>query len=154
VEESALAFSGLGLKSAKGQLFLWLPSPALLVAKLTGQGDKGFAAPIVRGLESSLARGGKIEMFFDAESMATYDSELRTALTAAFLEKRGRISGLHVLVGSKLTAMGVSVANVALGGIVITHSERPPFARALDRALAAAGVTGFSSETLAGARDR
>jgi hypothetical protein len=69
-------------------------------------------------------------------------------LTAAFLDKRKRISGLHVLVGSKLTAMGVSVANLALGGIVTSHSERPPFASALDQALTALNVRGFSSAAL------
>jgi hypothetical protein len=53
-----------------------------------------------------------------------------------------------VLVGSTLTAMGVSVANLALGGIVTSHSKRTPFVFALDAALASAGVTGFSSRSL------
>jgi hypothetical protein len=148
VEELALAFSGLGFKSAKGRLSLWIPVPTLLIVRMTGQGDKSFAEPIVRGFEESLQSGSQVEIFFDLELMATYDSELRTALTAAFLRRRERISGLHVLVGSKLTAMGVSVANLALGGIITTHSQRPPFASALDAALAAARVKGFSSDAL------
>ena len=148
VEESALPFAGSGWKSSKGQLSLWTPQPGLLVVKMTGQGDKAFATPIVRGFERALEDAAQVRLFFDAELMATYDSELRTTLTAAFVEKRSHIDSIHVLVGSKLTAMGVSVANLALGGIITTHWRRPPFTSALNAVLAATKSRGFSGEVL------
>jgi hypothetical protein len=107
-----------------------------------------FNGEIVEAFASALKTVARAHIFFDAEAMSSYDSELRTGLTAAFLEERAKIAELHVLSASKLTAMGVSVANLALGGIITSHHERAPFARSLDTRLAAARVLDFSSNTL------
>jgi hypothetical protein len=148
LEAFALPFAGRGLRSSKGRLGLWTPGHAIVVARFSGQGDKAFVAPIVEAFASALKTVARAHIFFDAEAMSSYDSELRTGLTAAFLEERAKIAELHVLSASKLTAMGVSVANLALGGIITSHHERAPFARSLDTRLAAARVLDFSSNTL------
>jgi hypothetical protein len=115
---------------------------------MTDQGDKAFAGPIIRTFDDLAKRSQKLRLFFDLETMASYDSELRTQLTARFYEDRLRITAFHVLVGSKLTAMGVSVANLALGGIITSHSSRVPFVLALDAMLAASKVAGFQSSVV------
>jgi hypothetical protein len=115
---------------------------------MADQGDKAFTAPIIRAFEGISKRSRQHRLFFDLETMTTYDSELRTHLTARLYEDRLNIVAFHVLVGSKLTAMGVSVANLALGGIITSHSSRVPFILALDNVIAASKLVGFESSVL------
>ena len=151
VEKSGLPCEGTGYRSSKGQLAVWRPSSDILIARMSGHGDKGFVGPIVQLFDQIMKSTGKAQIFFDLERMASYDSELRTQLTARFYVDRTRIAAFHVLVVSKLTTMGVSVANLALGGILTPHSRRSAFALALDKALEAAGVKEFSSSIVAAA---
>jgi hypothetical protein len=148
MEPFALPCDGTGFRSLKGRLAIWTPAPDLLVLRMTDQGDKHFTGPIIRAFDELAKRGQKLRLFFDLETMSSYDSELRTQLTARFYEDRLRIAAFHVLVGSKLTAMGVSVANLALGGIITSHSSRVPFVLALDAAIAASKVVGFESSVV------
>lgn len=143
-----MPFEGAGYRSPKGRLGVWTPSPALLVVQFSGHGDKSFVRPIVEAFERLLAGDAPLHVFFDAGAMPTYDSELRTGLTGRLFDDRARISAFHVLSTSKLTSMGVSVANLALGGIITLHSERAPFSIVLDATLARQQVTGFSSKAL------
>ncbi|MDQ2647266.1 MAG: hypothetical protein M3020_25910 [Myxococcota bacterium] len=148
MDSVGLPFEGAGYRSPKGRLGVWTPSPALLVVQFSGHGDKSFVRPIVEAFERLLAGDAPLHVFFDAGAMPTYDSELRTGLTGRLFDDRARISAFHVLSTSKLTSMGVSVANLALGGIITLHSERAPFSIVLDATLARQQVTGFSSKAL------
>ena len=56
--------------------------------------------------------------------MPNYDSELRTEWTRWLLRNRARLEDIQIVAGSKIVAMGVSVANVALGGIIQSHPKR------------------------------
>jgi hypothetical protein len=148
VESVALPCDGTGFRSPKGRLGIWTPAPDLLILRMTDQGDKAFAGPIIHAFDEISKRSRQHRLFFDLETMTTYDSELRTRLTARFYEDRLNIAAFHVLVGSKLTAMGVSVANLALGGIITSHSSRVPFVLALDAAIAASKAVGFESSVV------
>jgi hypothetical protein len=148
VETIPLPYAGVGFQVGSGQLAIWKPAPQLLIARIAGYGDGTFVSPIVAAFEESLRRASRVELFFDAEALETYDSELRTQLTARLLADRKRIAELHVLVKAKLVAMGVAVANLALGGIMTSHTARRPFVVALEAALARAEVRGFSSDVL------
>jgi len=148
VEPFALPCDGAGFRSPKGRLGIWTPASDLLILRMTAQGDKAFVGPIIHAFDELSKHGQQQRLFFDLETMASYDSELRTQLTARFYEDRLRITAFHVLVGSKLTAMGVSVANLALGGIITSHSSRVPFVLALDAVIAASKVVGFESSAV------
>jgi hypothetical protein len=145
---------GITRETSRGRLALWALEPGILVFQLVAHGDKAFVAPIVEGFERCLAHGPFVNMFVDTERMATYDSELRTEVTAALLRQRRRIGSLHIVVGSKLVAMGVSVANLALGGMMTIYRTPTPFLAALQSATLGAGVIGFSAHTLAVERKR
>jgi hypothetical protein len=134
-------------------LGLWVPCPALLVIAMQGHGHAEFAPTIVEAYRT-LRQKGAIYVFADIEDMSNYDSRLRVELTAAFSPDRARIAALHVLLKSKLVAMGVSVANLALGGIVKTDNDRAKFKQALDGCLFENRVVGFSSDALDTLRPR
>jgi hypothetical protein len=140
--------SGAGHRTPRGHAGIWTPGAGFLIVRFTRIGDKALAEPIIDSFRELVDSAVPVRVFFDLETMATYDSELRTALTACFFKDRKRLRTFDVLVGSKLTAMGVSVANLTLGGIITSHSRRMPFVTALDAALTAAGVTAFSSSAL------
>jgi hypothetical protein len=145
---------GLTLETGRGRLALWVVPPGFLVFQLVGHGEKSFTGPIVSGFERALGQAALVQMFVDAELMSTYDTALRTEVTAAFLPKRQRIGSLHIVVRSKIVAMGVSVANLALGGLMTIYKDVGSFQTALSSSITRAGVHGFSASALVQERKR
>lgn len=148
------ARKGLTLEGGRGRLALWVVPPGFLIFQLVGHGEKSFVDPIVNGFERALAQGALVQMFVDAELMSTYDTALRTEVTAAFLPKRRRIGSLHIVVRSKIVAMGVSVANLALGGLMTVYKDAGSFQTALSSCITRAGAVGFSASALVLERKR
>jgi hypothetical protein len=148
MESYPLLLNGSGFRTGAGRLSLWTPAASIVLARLQGYGAEAFVEPISEAFERALTSPDSIRLFFDAESLENYDSTLRTGLTDRFVRDRERLSALHVLVRSKIVSMGVSVANMTLGGMVVSHTERGAFSDAVDSALHAAGVVGFSARVL------
>jgi len=145
---------GLTLETGRGRLALWVVPPGFLVFQLVGHGEKSFIGPILSGFERALGHGALVQMFVDAELMSSYDTALRTEVTAAFLPKRQRIGSLHIVVRSKIVAMGVSVANLALGGLMTIYRDPGALHAALSSSITRAGATGFSASALVLERKR
>ena len=78
----------------------------------------------VRRMDAVLSDAGKIAIFFDFTDAPGYDSGLRVFWTQWLRSHLSSITKMHIVVRSKMVAMGVSVANLALGGIIQTHSQR------------------------------
>ncbi len=125
-----------------------MPCPNLVVIGLHGHGEGAFADAILAAYES-LAPRGPVHLFFDCEALSNYDSQLRTQLTERLLPGRTRIATFSVLVRSRLVSMGVTVMNLALGGIVNATTERDQFISMLDACMFDNRVIGFSSQALA-----
>jgi hypothetical protein len=140
---------GLRRETARGRLALWVAEPGFLIFQLVAHGDKSFVEPIVMGFQRSLDHLRPVQMFVDAELMTSYDSELRTEVTAALLEQRSSIESLHIVVRSKIVAMGVSVANLALGGLMTIYKEPDRFLEALRAHTARSNVSSFSARSFA-----
>jgi|SRR5688572_20488266 hypothetical protein len=147
VRETTLPSAGVGFETSRGRLGLWTPADGLVIARLVIHGEAAFAPPIIEAVDSRLARAERVRIFFDAEDLLRYDTELRTALTARFFADRARIESLHVLVGSRLVALGVNVANLALRGLVTSHYARTRYVDALNEALSAAGLSGVTAQS-------
>lgn len=110
-------------RTSRGAIVLrWSDSGALLIV-VSVHGDRLFAPLMTRRADTLLARG-KLKLFFDFWHMPNYDSELRTEWTRWLLSHRARLEGIQVVARSTIVTMGVSVANVALGGIVQSHPTR------------------------------
>jgi hypothetical protein len=124
-----------------------VPCPNLLVIAIDRHGHAEFASHILAAYRTLDAKS-PLYVFAELDRMTNYDTGLRTDLTAGFLPDRARIAAFHVLLRSKIVAMGVSVANLALGGFVDIYDDPPRFKTALDAALFENKVAGFSSEAL------
>jgi hypothetical protein len=83
---------------------------------------------------------GKMDIFHDWQDMALYTTEARTELTKLGLRLMLRLSSLNVLFSSNVVEMGVTMANITLGGIRM-FTQREEFERAIRQAVEARGGT-------------
>lgn len=97
-----------------------------------GYGEVAFVAPVIAEIADALAVAPPVTSFFEAQALRKYDSDLRIGLTDFFLQHRESLETLHVLVGSPLVSMGVSIASLALGQMVRPHSDRGRFLAVID----------------------
>jgi hypothetical protein len=141
---------GENFSTSRGELSLWEPTQGLLICRFRDHGEKQFAAHVIRAFDAQ--RAERVHLFFDLAQMPTYDSDLRVLLTKHFSEHRARFEQFDVLVGSKLVAMGVEVARLALGSFLRPHTKRPAFTASLDAAVASRHLIGFTSGVLQNAQ--
>jgi hypothetical protein len=139
VQERKLPQGGTGWETGRGRLGLWVPARQVLIIHLEKHGEGEFAERIIPIFDQLLTSTDRVHVFFHMPMMRTYDSKLRTALTDRFLPDLKRLAALHTLTGSRIVAMGVAVANLALGRIITVHRAADTF---MD-ALRLAGATEF-----------
>ena len=96
---------------------LWMPAPGVVLQRVTGKAGIAIAREIGRQLERILERHDAVVLFDDFAEMTGYTSEGRIELTEWSKRNWSRLRSTHILVGSKLVAMGVSVASIALPGL-------------------------------------
>ena len=140
---------GRGYRGEDCRLGIWSPGAGLLLFHMVGYGSADFASPLLEEFDRLTAGGKRIHLFGDLGRMNDYDSMLRIRCTDHFRARLNSFESLHVYVASRLVTMAVSVANVALGGIITMHSSSDVFKRAVDTQLALQSVTDFSSDVLA-----
>lgn len=92
-----------------------------------GHGNADYADAVVARWESVRRINGRVTLYIDFWEMQTYDSGLRVGMTGWATKHRDCVDGVHVVTRSKLVSMGVSVANLAMGGIFTTHVQRAEF---------------------------
>jgi hypothetical protein len=123
---------------SRGRLKAWHPANGLLFIEGHGHLDEGLAGQIMRSGNEVLESAGRLCLLLEFEHVLTYDSAVRTELTRWVLDIRERLDGCHILVESKLLRMGVSVASLALGDLLISHRDRPSLLAELKRRTRAA----------------
>lgn len=122
-------------ESDRGLLVIRRPAPLICVFVEQGYLEEGFTPLILEGLERSLRRGGKPVLFVDAEKLEGYDPSVRRECTKWFGEHKHEVVAQHMLVRSRIAKMGLSVASLILGTVIVGHHERVSFDAALKQAL-------------------
>jgi hypothetical protein len=112
------------------------PAPGILCCRVTGEGDDVIARAILRGTNAVYANSGRIQIFHDWMGVTGYTSGARKLLTDWTLERRADTS-VSMLFNNRILAMGVSVAALAVPGL-ISFSDPAIFAATRDAAIAAA----------------
>ena len=116
--------------SAKGESLLTAPKADMVLFKVVGHLDKTMGRRTLDLVEKAAIPHRIFYLFCDWAEMNGYDSEIRNMYTQWIASNRSRLK-VHILVGSKLVSMGVSVANLALGGSLIGYTNRTAFEAAL-----------------------
>jgi hypothetical protein len=118
----------------RGTLEITSVRPGVVLQRFRGHALPPMADAIADRLERELARFGRIVVFDDWEEATGYESEVRIKLTAWTQRHLDRIPETHILVRSRLLAMGISVANLAVGNKLRSYTSRKDFEAALLRA--------------------
>lgn len=116
--------------STRGEILTALPKGDVMVLKVTGHLDRPMGLHVIDVASRAAATVKRLHIFCDWAEMTGYESDVRSAFTNWAATNRGKVT-FHLLVGSKLVAMGVSVANLALGGILVGYTNRASFDAAL-----------------------
>jgi hypothetical protein len=85
--------------------------------------------------------GGKLFVFHDWIELTGYDSKTRVRLTMWSASRRHHYEEVHLAVRSRIVAMGVQVANIALGGFMRAHSGTASLEVELARVLHLVGAS-------------
>jgi hypothetical protein len=120
------------LDTGRGAIFYWELAPRVYVTEVRGLMTQPMSQLIMKQAEPLYAIGSKVHGFHNWFAMDNYDSVCRVELTSWVLRHRAQ-TGLHIGLRSRMVAMGVAVANLALGSLIQVHNEP----RALEEALEA-----------------
>ncbi|WNG61320.1 hypothetical protein F0U59_46405 [Archangium gephyra] len=128
--------------SPNGELRQWNPAPHVLVLRFRGAlFDAEFCRVAVAVINEFAASNlGKMDIFHDWEGMVLYTTEARTELTELGLRLMPRLTSLNVLFSTSFVEMGVTMANITLGGIRM-FAQREEFERAIRQAVESRGGT-------------
>lgn len=127
----------LDVEGDGGSLSLYIPTSSVLHGVVRGHLSRDMAERWIATIQPRLQKGVLLAGFHDWERMTSYESSARYALTK-FLGATYRQQPAHILVASRLVAMGVSAASLtlAIAGVKLTsYNKRDVFERALAEAL-------------------
>jgi hypothetical protein len=122
--------------SPAGEHRIWVPARGIVATCFVGRGTIELARGIKRDMMPILEAESPAAVYADWQGMTGYESEARIELTAWMKSVRPHMRSFSVLVRSRVVAMGVSVANLALGGGLRSFTSTTAFRRALDAAIA------------------
>ncbi len=129
--------------SSSGKIRVWTLARNLYVTQGEGHMQDDHAAFLEEYGEERLRRaGGKIYIFHDWMEMTGYDSKTRYKMTTWSAEHRASFEEVHLAVRSRIVAMGVQVANIALGGFMRAHTGIATLELELARVLRLVGADG------------
>jgi hypothetical protein len=122
-------------RSDRGEFAFWLIAPDVCATYAQGYMTRNMAQLMILQLEPVYASGAMIYGFHNWLGMSNYESACRVDLTAWVLQHRKQTVA-HIALASRLVAMGVSVANLALGSPFHVHESEDALARALAEVMA------------------
>ena len=109
--------------TATGTLRAWVLARDVYATQ--GEGhmtDEHYEFVRAYGEERIRSAGGKLYCFHDWLEMTGYDSSSRVKLTTWSIAHRHAFQEVHLAVRSRVVVLGVQVANIAIGGLIRTHS--------------------------------
>ena len=121
-------------ESPRGKVIARTPARGVLVFIETGFLHDDFAEKLILCLDGALVPGRKLELFVDAAKLEGYTPLIRTAPSDWLKAHLNQVSKQHMLVASRITRMGLSVASLALGGVLVGYTDKGDFEREIARA--------------------
>jgi hypothetical protein len=127
--------------SPTGQMEVWTPCETILVARIVGTLDMRMAEWFLGVSAPWMAQSPRLRCAFqDWEQMRDYETQARVHFATWTMRYRAQFQSIHLLVRSRILAMGAEMTSAAIGNVMVVHSERPPFLAALREAVAREGA--------------
>ena len=114
-----------------GQIRIERLAPGIIRTTASGYLADEFVDPIVGYVQREIDAGFRVRQFHDWLGAMGYSSQGRLRITAFQFRIRAHVDALHVLSGSRMVRMGVSVANLALDNAIVLHARRADFEAAV-----------------------
>jgi hypothetical protein len=124
----------LRLRSASSTLVCARLRPGARWMAIAGADDGAFDAAALAELDAEIARFGRpLELFLDLSRAVWAASEAAEAWTRWFEARRPQLARVHVLTGSRLIGLTVSVARhfSGAGDLIVLHEDPAPFLAAV-----------------------
>lgn len=128
------------VRTEVGYLAAWEVSPRIFITVAEGHMQVPHADLVLRVGDRIADLGRPMASFHDWMGMVSYDSVTRKLLTDWSIAHRAQIRASHIALESRLVRMGVTVANLALDGILESHATRESLGEAFEKFVAAGGV--------------
>jgi hypothetical protein len=110
------------VSTSRGTLTFWQLSAQIYATEMRGFMTQEMSNLIIERAEPLYVPGKKLHGFHNWIEMTNYDSSCRVELTAWVLRHRAQ-SALHIGLRSRMVAMGVAVANLALGSLIQIYAN-------------------------------
>lgn len=123
-------------EAPRGWLEVGILAPGLVFQLADGHASTETAEKLTARLDELMLRFGKLELVNDWYGLSGYEPGARRVLERWTADNRASLTGIHVLVSSKLVAMAISVSNLVTGGATTSYTDRASFELALATALA------------------
>lgn len=133
----APAFAPASWRQEKWEIHVENPAPGLLLARASGMMDLESVGHLMDAFDQvAAAHPGKVDAFHDWEEMDGYAPDARQRYITWSKSHQERLSGVNILVRSRLVHMAVAVSNVVVGGAMRAYSVRAHWEEALNKAIA------------------
>jgi len=109
---------------------LWRPARGVFASRVRGMMKPDAALALEMMMRRVAAEDQRFVAFHDWEKMTDYETESRVRLTRAVLDIRRSVEAAHLLVSSRIVALGVQAANLVVK-ILTVHTTRSTFDAAL-----------------------
>jgi hypothetical protein len=117
-----------------------MPLPGIIRFKYFGFSEAS-AVPWMADTANRMIKVGRrspVDMFVDCWQQEGYEPGFRTGLTDWNKQIQKDIRTMPLLIRSKIAAMGITVSNIALGGMLVPFTEPQQFERAYQESVLAA----------------
>jgi hypothetical protein len=110
------------LDTERGSIAYWELAPRVYMSEVSGLMTRPMSQLLMRRAEPLYTGSDRVHGFHNWFGMTNYDSICRVELTKWVLSHRAQ-TDLHIGLHSRMVAMGVAVANLALDSLIRVHNE-------------------------------
>ena len=118
------------LEVDRGDIVLWPLAPHIVVTEMRGHMTPAMSQLLMARIDPLYGKCKKLYSFHNWMGMTGYESSCRVELTSWVLRNKAKTE-LHIATSSRLVAMGVMVAKVALGDALHVYQDLAALEREL-----------------------
>jgi hypothetical protein len=128
--------------SPGSEVIVWMPSPTVMRFKYFGFSETRCVGWMETTADKMIRENRPpIDMFVDCWDQVGYETGFRTGLTAWNKRIKKDIRSMSLLIRSKIAAMGITVANLTLGGLLVPCTDPQKFESEINLAIARGKVS-------------
>ena len=122
-------------ESPRGAGAVWVPVHGVVVTRARGYGDLALIRTYTRLADRAFTEGGRWRAFHHWLEIEAFEPAARAYLRGWAASRASNLADAHYLLGSRVLAMAVSIAALALGRELVSYTDEARFEGMLDEAV-------------------